>query len=542
MKPRLFAAFLALVPALGLWAQPSAPPGQQPADLQRLGDELNQTVLRQTLGDWWGEVVVVQNGKPVLAQGYGIANETLAPMTVDSLVDVGDLSKQFTAAAVLRLEQMGKLSIDDPITKFFPGAPEAVKAVTLRHILSHTSGLSDRSPVEGGVDDNDRDKLALAILGSGLQHEPGAVLEYCNRAYSVAAAVVEIAAGKPFDQFMREDIFKPAGLTSTGFIDGVGLDKEHRTQRMTSIRVNAPKGPLFAPANAGAWTWARRGTTGVVSCARDLARWDAVLRTDVLLNEAEREKMRTPVQESYGLAIYNQTTSRNTRRLWHGGSSPGYKTLMVTLLDEGTSFIVITNDFGEPDSMINLLEEALYPALPEKATATLYFQGLVYNQQEATYTLDEAVRWVANPGNDGGVQLSMYRAANGLMIASMTLSEGTARRVLANLNDILRFTKETADKPLPTMTAITLPKHAAPENAMMDFPQINRIEMRSAYRTKNADGTELMDRRPTLIVVEAGGTIPLVVRMEKASGEQLSQVMTQSLSGSGTRPAHPNTR
>jgi CubicO group peptidase (beta-lactamase class C family) len=501
-------------------------PGPAPAPKEDpLSAQIGRALLQQTLGSWWGEVVVVRDGKVIFAQGYGLADENLKPMTPDSLVDVGDLAKQFTAVGVLRLEQAGKLSVDDPIGKYFPDAPEKAKAITLRHILSNTSGFGDRVPL-GTVDDMDRDKLVTAIIESPVQHEPGTVFDYCNRAYAIAAAIIEKVSGRPYDEYMRDEVFRPAGLTSTGFLDGEGLDAGRKTARMASLRVGAKKAPLFAPAVTGGWSWSRRGTTGVVSTANDLARWDAVLRTGLLLNDQERQKLLTPVQESYGLSWYIHTTPRATKRVWHGAYSPGYKMLFVSLLDEATTMIVITNEMGEPDAIVGVIEEMLFPPLPEGAKATLNVKGMQFQKDPDGYVLEEKVNWVATGTNDGGVELTMYRASNSLLMASLALKEGTARRCLASMTDIIRFTAESDQ---PTITGISVGQRGVPEDGTLDYPSVFKVEVRSAFRGRNKDGSEYNDRRPTLVMVDAGGTVPLIVRMDKRDAEQFRDVLSKAL-------------
>src|SRR5204863_39839 len=154
----------------------------------------------------------------VMTYSNGLANEDLKPFGEHTLFDLGDNSKQFTCAAALRLEQDGKLSLDDPVAKFIEGVPDKAKAITLRQLLCHTSGLSDRAEIAKPPDFSKRDELAAAVLGTTLAHEPGAQLEWSNRGYNVAAVVIEKASGVPFDDYMRDHIFLPAGMRETGFV------------------------------------------------------------------------------------------------------------------------------------------------------------------------------------------------------------------------------------------------------------------------------------------------------------------------------------
>jgi hypothetical protein len=265
-----------------------------------------------------------------------------------------------------------------------------------------------------------------------------------------------------------------------------------------------------------------------VSTGHDLAKWDAVLRTDVLLNARERARWIEPVQESYGLGLFNHTTQRATRRVWHGGSSPGYKVLFIALLDEATTIIVITNDVGEPDAVVSVIENMLFPPLPESAQASFNVTGMQFDKEAAAYVAQEGLRWDAAAGPNGGVLLTMYRSGSTKPMGTLALSEGSARRCLAAVTDIVRFIH---DDPQPTIMAVTVGQTAITADGQADFPNVFKVEVRSAFRGRNPDGSEFNDRRPTLVVIDAGGTVPLVARMDKAASVGLQSALRAGLGG-----------
>jgi len=163
------------------------------------------------------------DGASMLSAAYGMADlEHDVVLRADSIFEAGSVSKQFTAAAVLLLAQQGKLSIDDPVRKYIPELPDYGMALTVRHMLNHTSGLRDWGSVEGiaGWPRTTRAYTHAHVLDilsrqRALNYPPGAEYSYSNSGYNLAAILVERVAGKPFAEFTRDAIFTPLGMTST---------------------------------------------------------------------------------------------------------------------------------------------------------------------------------------------------------------------------------------------------------------------------------------------------------------------------------------
>src|SRR5262245_51416134 len=163
-----------------------------------------------------GNALVAKSGRIVLAKGYGLADrEKGIPFARDTAVSIGSITKQFTAAAILALEDDGKLKVEDPISKFFPKAPEDKKGITLHQLLTHTAGLE--SDFAGDYEPVDRDTYVARILGSRLRSKPGTVHYYANSGYSLLGAIVEIASGKGYETYLNERLFARAGMRETGY-------------------------------------------------------------------------------------------------------------------------------------------------------------------------------------------------------------------------------------------------------------------------------------------------------------------------------------
>lgn len=171
-------------------------------------------------------LAVVRDGRIVTARGYGFADlELEVPATPASVYEIGSTTKQFTAAAVMMLVEEGALKLDDQITKFFPEAPEKWGRITVRHLLTHTSGIQNHVAVPGylGLFKTDlfhtttpgRDQLLRMFFELPLEFEPGATWAYDNTGYYLLGIIVEKASGRPFWEFLSERIFSPLGMSST---------------------------------------------------------------------------------------------------------------------------------------------------------------------------------------------------------------------------------------------------------------------------------------------------------------------------------------
>ena len=250
-----------------------------PANSQ-LGEKLDRWLVA---ADFRGNVLVSKGGVVLLRKGYGLADrENGVPYTADTVFDVGSITKQFTAAAILKLELQGKLRVEDPIGKFFPGVPDDKKSITLHHLLTHTSGLE--SDFAGDYDPVLRDEYVKRILASTLRSKPGDVYFYANSGYSLLGAVVEIVSGKPYEQYLRENFFLPAGMPDTGYkLPGWPQAK---------VAVGYRDGKRWGRINEKPWDkagpyWALRANGGISSTLDDMLRWHVALTGDTVLSAAE---------------------------------------------------------------------------------------------------------------------------------------------------------------------------------------------------------------------------------------------------------------
>ncbi|MDT3500048.1 serine hydrolase domain-containing protein [Stenotrophomonas maltophilia] len=334
MRPAtvVFAAVLALLPQ----AAPAAP-AVMPPDAGI--DGLMQAYDGQVPG---AAVLVLHDGQAVFRRGYGLAVvEDGTAVTAASNFRLASVSKQFTAAAVLLLVEEGRLGLDQPARRWLPELPPAASSVTLRQLLSHTSGLPDYEDLMDPADSrqvHDADVLALLAREDRLDFTPGTAYRYSNSGYALLALIVGRASGQDFATFLQQRIFGPLHMTHTvAHQDGVDtvtaraygyswLDgRWQRTDQSTTSAV--------------------LGDGGIYSSLDDLARWDAALYDDRLLSAASRQAMFSPATATTEPDVphYGFGWRLNGRMQWHSGESIGFRNVILRYPDRQLTVIVLSN-------------------------------------------------------------------------------------------------------------------------------------------------------------------------------------------------------
>jgi CubicO group peptidase (beta-lactamase class C family) len=322
-------------------------------------------------------VVVLKDGKPVFERAYGLANlETGTVNTPLTDFRLASFTKQFTATCIMLLVHEGKLSYDDTLTKIFPGFPSYGSAITLRMLLTHTSGLKDYEDLYAaqfpGVDEkkvpqiHDAQILALMEQQTATDFPPGSQWRYSNTGYAMLAMVVETVSGKPFGEFLSQRIFQPLGMSDTLAYEKGKNEVPHRALGYTQ------KNGKWAEADQSP-TSAVLGDGGIYSSARDLAKWDDALRQHKLLSAAEMQAAYVPVKvprgakteegeaTQYGFGWYLDPYE-GRKRTWHTGSTTGFRTVIERFPEEGLTIIVLCNrDDLQPKRLADSVAELYGP-------------------------------------------------------------------------------------------------------------------------------------------------------------------------------------
>lgn len=353
---------------------PPRPPLVVVEDLPQLAERLDRAAASKA---FMGAVLVAKGDQILFRQVYGKANyETGQPLTLDSRFRLASISKQFTAAAILKLQDEGRLTIGDPVCKWIQPCPEAWAPVRIHHLLSHTSGIPDLM-ARGGwglrrVTPATLDELTQDSKEFRLQFEPGSKVRYNNAGFNLAAAIVEKASGEPFNAYMRRAFFQPLGMT------GTGLDLDGGDHGVIMGYANFPGG-LTAQPNAN--TSIVAGAGAVYSTLDDLLVWQRALHRGEMLkpfsyqqmltdhSPADTPKERGREHRDWGYGIFAKRLGEQVkpsfedRQIYHTGSWGGFRNLMLYQPEADVSVIVLSNNYHLRDQVFLIAEQAMAEAL-----------------------------------------------------------------------------------------------------------------------------------------------------------------------------------
>lgn len=335
MTMRYLAAALLALPAIASGQDPS------PAKIDAIFSRFDRR-------DSPGCIVAVSRaGKVVFEKGYGMADlERDVPITPASIFHVASISKQFTAMAILLLEQQGKLSIEDDVRKYIPELPDYGKRITLRHLLQHTSGIRDqwtllRMAGWRGDDLITEDDVMWAVTRQrALNFDPGAEYLYSNSGFTLLAVIVRRVSGHSLREFADEQIFKPLGMAHTHFHDDHTMMVPHRTS-------------AYEPRDGGGWSvsipvFDTYGATSLFTTAEDLLRWEQNFSTPVVGSPALLARMQqegilndgTRTGYALGIAV---GTHRGVREIGHSGADAGYRADVERYPDQQLAVTALCN-------------------------------------------------------------------------------------------------------------------------------------------------------------------------------------------------------
>ena len=347
-KSTLFLSFaLCLASAFSLFAQ------------QKI---LKEAVERAKEQGYSGVVLMAQDGKILYQEAMGMRSyESRTPLQTHDIFELASVSKQFTAMIVMMCKEKGLLDFDDPVDEYldipYPG-------ITIRHLLTHTSGLPDYQAI---MDEHwDKSKVAgnpeileyLRQYAPPKRFEPGEKYEYSNTGYVLLASIAEKATGRDFIALSREWIFSPLGMTST---DIRTLEEKAATSNFAAGHLKNQEGQYvnanqFHSSDYTVWLGNRKGPGRVSSTVADLLKWDQALYTDQLVSSQTLEEAFSPyilndgTRSYYGFGWEIDPKSPFGKMVLHTGDNPGYKTIIIRFIEDRKTIIVLNNN-SHPDQM-----------------------------------------------------------------------------------------------------------------------------------------------------------------------------------------------
>lgn len=295
-----------------------------------------------------GAILIARDGKPIINKGYGMANiEHAVPNTPQTVFRLGSITKQFTAMAIVMLQEQGKLNVNDPICKFLAECPAAWQPITVKNLLTHTAGLPNYTgfPAFGktaALPVTNADMFAL-LKDKPLDFAVGEKYAYSNSGYFLLGTIIERASGKTYADFLQEKIFTPLGMKQSGYDSAARVIKNRASgyARQGGEFVNAAYIDMSVPYAAGA----------LYSTTEDMLVWDQALYTEKLVSRKSLDETFTPFKNNYGYGwSIGKKFDRN--QISHGGNIHGFASDLIRFPDEKITIVVLSNVQSAPAGRI----------------------------------------------------------------------------------------------------------------------------------------------------------------------------------------------
>ena len=309
-------------------------------------------------------LAVIKDGAIVIEKNYGFANlEHEVPATSDTVYEIASMTKGFTAAAIMLLVTDGKLSLDESLARFRPGLPAVWNAVTVRRLITHTSGIPQWE-VAWDRDDLTLEEIDQGAFGRPLRFAPGTEFEYVDTNYNILGMIIHQLTGAPYDAFLRERIFQPLGMSATRHNDvraivpnrADGYHREDdRVYKPFRIQWNNINRSPSVPANAA--------NGGLLSTLRDLIKWDAALTSGQILSQRRQDELWAPLILPNGEFVPGTVQDFRGHKLSNcAGGVWGFTTCMARFVDDGLTVIILTNQDSKPWDMCKDVAGLVEPA------------------------------------------------------------------------------------------------------------------------------------------------------------------------------------
>ncbi|MBM3759224.1 MAG: serine hydrolase [Acidobacteria bacterium] len=338
------------------------------------------------LGKFSGTVLIAKEGKIVFEKAYGMANyEWSIPNTVDTKFRLGSISKQFGAAAILKLEEMGKLKTTDKACDYLPACPEQWKPITIHQLATHTSGVPNFTNFPDYAKIKYRpsryEEQVKLVWEKPMDFDPGTKFQYSNTGYVILGQIIEKASGQPWERFLAEQIFVPAGMTNTLADSNTALVPKRAAgyRAAGGMPVNAEYIDMRIPNVAGA----------LISTIEDLYKWDRALASGKLLGEAAMKKMFIPEKNNYAYG-WVLTDQQGKAFQGHGGGIEGFTTQIQRLPSEQALLVVLSNfEDGQTGPVSRGLAQILNGGNPEipKERQEIQIDSAALDEYVGTYQL-----------------------------------------------------------------------------------------------------------------------------------------------------------
>jgi len=323
-----------------------------------LGGRIDNIMLRNAENGFSGYLMVVKNKSLIYSKGFGFSEiEAELPIDQYTVFDIGSLTKQFTAAAILKLEMEGKLTVNSKLGEIFNNVPEEKQNINLHQLLTHTSGFA--FALGGAFETVDKNTMLERAFESELRSQPGEEYHYSHLGYNILGAVIEEITKGDYETYLNRKLFHPSGMKFTGYIipDWNKTQISHGYNRETdngySILNDWGKPTDYPWSEKGPY-WFFHGSGGILASPEDIYKWDMALNKNNILSEEAKEKFFNahvnrgedrPDYYGYGWAV--STSRRNTKVVTHNAGNRKFYSELMRYLDDEVSIYVCSNNSPE---------------------------------------------------------------------------------------------------------------------------------------------------------------------------------------------------
>lgn len=320
--------------------------------------QINDYLLAMEKAGFDGSILVAINNEKKISKGFGFSNrEKRIKNTPATVYDIGSITKQFTATAILKLEMQGKLNTDDKITKYFDSVPQDKANITIHDLLRHQSGLT--ANVGKDFESISEAEFLNKVFKSTLKSAPGTNFSYSNIGYSLLAMIIEKVSNQSYEAYLYENLWKPALMEQTGYRRPVfDADRIALGYFMNDSIWGKPSEMKW---DKDAPYWHLKGNGGILSTTEDMYKWHQALTGEKILSKEAKQKLYHPrlrpdeTEASYYAYGWDVSkTDRNTMQVWHNGTNHIVYADFLNFPDEKLTLIMLSNQFHPDFSMLNL--------------------------------------------------------------------------------------------------------------------------------------------------------------------------------------------
>jgi CubicO group peptidase (beta-lactamase class C family) len=379
-----------------------------------------------------GAISVVKKGEVIINKGYGEANKANKTLNnPNTIFDIGSNTKQFTATAILKLVEFGKLKLTDSLSLFFKELPTDKKNINIHQLLTHTAGFSESIGRDyssfGKLSKISQQDFFETLFASQLVAEPGKKYAYSNTGYSLLGRIIELASGQPYEAFLNEHLFIPAGMLQTGYL----LPKWDTKQMSHGYNRNImeTESTITYYQDAGGVNWNLKGNGGINSTQNDMLLWYKALKTNIVLTPESFKKLTTPYSytlsdnstTSYGYGWGVEKSGNNSKRITHNGSNGTYWHSLIWYPKEDIYIVYATNaNSSKVEGIAYVVAKIILDEsyVPEPIKNNVYFFMMDYTEQHSTDKSKELLRLLQENYADDFTSAGPLNTIGNLLIRS----------------------------------------------------------------------------------------------------------------------------